>query len=317
MKRFFVYQLRKNLYRLFITVAIAVLFTSSLYMTEAGRNDSLQALSMKFLLWPLSVFLPIADFTFCHDKKAVDCYYSAPITRKKLFGVKMLCGLCEIAVASVALLAAIIVLSVLRNDSNHSGILSFIPEYMWLLICAMGQYCAVAFFYTRANSSGDGVVFAVAYGFMGVLTVNTLGNLFMSNTLSDYSRCFSYFTPFTVGMSVFEEVTTVERLVCFAMLILSFIAGAYMVMSADKKKAEDVLQRSDSLWGYKTLIPLFSACAVYFASVMMLLVVFVIIIGFTISCLYAKGIHHTKKTILPLIIGICVGLLMALSKGHR
>lgn len=140
----------------FITCTTATGFKSAKYAVDL--------LGISLVLGILTYVLVPIVFSFVHDKKAVDSYFSLPVTRKEMINTSLL-------FIYIVILVPFIILSIVCffiGISSH-GINSFFAYLGYQLIAIIGVCLIVLFntnLYIVTNSSFDGVVMMLAYGIM-------------------------------------------------------------------------------------------------------------------------------------------------------
>lgn len=294
MKKYFKYQLKKNLLPLAVLTAFAmILYVLPLaignynYWNYQGYGHV--NIYSGFILAALGImcaFAPVAMFSYKMKKRSVDMYYSLPLSKTKIFAVHFIVGFLVVLAAYSAAywLGFVIVVAKIRK--------LYYIYYLWMylasLIPAFIIYTLSAFSFTRANTLVDGVIFIilthcalfiVAGGLQSVLGrvdynyneyINP-GSFIASGPLISVGEAFGDLIRegahtgysgwgFSVswGSSDIEIYNIVNDIVAFGLTTLAAGgATAAMFLTERNCKAENCAQISESIFGYKSMIPIY------------------------------------------------------------
>lgn len=274
------FELKKNLWAFVVLTAVctipyvAQLSTMTMSYTyedwatkeEMVRITSSQIGTVFVMLGALCYIIPILVYSFKTSKRGVDGYYSLPLKKEKLYLVKTVLGLLLVLVPyTVAFWGGFFTL--LCREGNPYAMVWYVPAYFGSLLLGICLFGINAFLFTRANKAGDGVVFMLAYipffwmlyaYFVqvfdqphyfynnyetGLLTFGGLINF--GDTISD--RIMRYVN------SQFSPLTFI------VMPVLGAIGYFLLFFNLRYERAENAEQVSDSWYGYKTLIPLYTS----------------------------------------------------------
>lgn len=287
MKKYFLYELKKSRWQLIIITAICTLLSAtvaavmpmqSVYKYYNGQGELitrvttnsplilLLALMMNFMCF----VAPALVYSFKMNKRSVDCYYALPLKKTKLYFVKTLIGLLIVFIPfTVAYWTTFFVYLIRPN--NPYEMVWFVPIYFGLLFFGVCLYGYNAFAFTRANSVQDGVALMMGYSVVMLLIalvpfVLSEGKIFANgwyllDFIPEWGPCF--FTSKMETLVVGGEWEANEyglNVMTFLMPLLRGAAGYALLFALLKyEKAEDSQQVCESWFGYKTLIPIFTA----------------------------------------------------------
>lgn len=351
MKRYFLYQLKKNL----LPLACLTLFCILVYVLPVAVQDfsywnrngdagiyyvELCYSNISVALAIISVVIPISLFSYKMNRRSIDLHYALPVNRNKILAVNFFVGLILMYVSySVAYWLGFIVVAV-KVERLH--LIYYLYLYLASIIPAFIPYAVTAFVFTRANTIVDGIIsVALAFCLPAVLlaTVESLIGSFdwyPSGVSYDYFFAFSPLTVETncigraivkgevikwfesgdyVG-SVQQDVSALAGGVLWT--ILSALATAGLIVGEKNCKAENCGQISESIFCYKLQIPIYTVCAV--AACMYGLMTDVIIVSvcaiafgaFLLSVIYKRRIKLGWRYTLVLLACIVGGLLIGL-----
>lgn len=252
------------------------------------RNVNLYLVEILIAAGLMAVITPVYMFAYKMNKRSVDMYYSLPVTRTTIFAVHFLAGLvCLYAAYTLSYWIGFVVAAI---KIRRLKLVYYLYIYLSTLIPVFAIYAVSTFLYTRANTVIDGIVFIIA-GFLagGALTFaaeNISAELFDTyysfnavaftpmGLLNSTSRLISAISGGGVDLWDFSESLYPARFLRDITELtggilytgLSGIATAYMLKTERDCRAENCQQISESLFGYKTVIPLYLiSCCVWFA----------------------------------------------------
>lgn len=338
MRKFLLRDLKKNWWLLLILTAVCVLpyvaTTSTSPMTMewwVGEGEPMKQMPASPNLWMVGMQLimltfiaPVAVFSFKMNKRSVDCFYAMPIKRWKLFLAKCLLGLVLVLLPfTLSYWSGFFAL--LIRKGNPYEMLWYLPAYFALLLYGVCLFGWHSFLYTRANKPFDGLVFLFAYIFVGaMLATSVLGGLGLDGaydyvvmeSIQDYigfGGVISFYgnmEHLITGDSV--ELWTVESFLIPALL---GVAG-YLLLFAllPLQKAEDAEQVSNDWFGYKILIPLYTAYCLGMSIYIQSVVLGCVVVAFTfVGCVvWRRKFRIGKIGWIVLGAGLLVGVILGI-----
>lgn len=321
MKKYFVYELKKSLFVMCIlAVLTAAIYEVSILMSaedilEWGSRrmptDSIVAIG-----GALSVIIPIWKLEYLMKKRSVDLYYSLPLSHTCILAVKFSVGLIVLfssfTVAYwVGSFTAMATFGALLNNVN------FVLMYFAMLIPMAVIYSMTSFIFTRANRFVDGIAFVIMTGmslgtvvevisqFMGVYGVTLFFTPFGAMSLISWY----FFGNFFKNISSAVDVSFMQWVGMITVALLGIAAAIGLFFSERVAKAENCEQLSESYFGYKTMILLYTFSLALLGTLnSYLLTVLVAGAAYAVSTLYKRtakiGWKFGVKVGIAFIVGV-------------
>lgn len=288
MIRYLKYELKKNFWTLVVLTAIAVIIyvvtvsTSKLFYRPIGPlspdrpttvinglaepiNQSPQISLIYTILGIFCAVVPVLMYSFKMNKRSVDAFYSLPIKKEKMYLVKTLVGLLLVLIPyTIAYWLGFLTIA-LRENYFH--LIYYIPGYFGGLLFGVCLYGIYAFAFTRANRVVDGVVFMLAYTFLGLVVAAVLLAASPKIFSEEIYRFLSFGELITFSSHIEAllrdgELTagadggwTVSEFL--SPILLASIAYFLTFFLLRYEKGEEAEQNSDTWFGYRVLIPLY------------------------------------------------------------
>jgi hypothetical protein len=292
MKKYFLYELKKARWELIILTVIFTLLCGTVaavspmqtkYEHYNGYGEWVTSVWIETPVITLAIGLlalmcyaaPAGVYAFKMNKRSVDCYYALPIKKEKLYFIKALIGLLLVAIPfTVAYWTTFFVYLIRPNNPYEMG--WFVPTYFGLLFFALCLFGYNAFAFTRGNSMQDGITFMVAYSLV-LLCVALVPFLWSEGKLFSWQVLLGFWPGYGGIMfsgNMIERIMGADGVyllstdlkldaLTFIMPALQGAAGyGLLFVLLRKDKAEDSQQVCESWFGYKTLIPIFTAVAI-------------------------------------------------------
>lgn len=328
MRKFLRFELKKMLPYLLLTTALIsityMIFLATMKMSWVvdGRifigEPHFWVLHIALVL--LAFINPIIVYSFKMTKRGVDGYYALPINRRKLFLIKTLVGIILTLVPfTVAYLGGVIVL--LCRTGNPYYMQWYAIGYLGFVLLGICIFGVNAFAFTRANRIGDGILFMIAYAFIGSLTVayveraaHTIAYWWIDESFSIWGSI----SAFGGLMSDFIMNNHNPNWTWWIFLYPTVVGVAcYMAMFVllKKEKSESAEQISEGWWGYKSIIPVYTALGIGVLPFNWLGLALVVIASIAVTMLYRCKLLFSWKYWLMIGIGITVGVLLMLLVG--
>lgn len=346
MKKYFLYELKKSAF----TIGCLSLIAVALYITPILTSTTLLSRVFGTYLWfistiggVLAVCVPIWIYAYKMKKRSVDLYYSLPLSHQKILLVKFLIGLVAVYVPyTVAYwLGAITVL--IKVGSEIPTCIYYIPQYFSSIIPIYFIYAISSFVFTRANKLIDGIVFLCFWAFVFMLVAALFEKWtwdimqisdFQQTNFAIYPVCYAPFAPLDWTTTRFQELMLQQNATSFdaaelANVIVGFSLTALQAVGATlglffmekRAKAENCEQISDSVFGYKTMIPLYTAglLALYdfslgaiFSDFFLILFVFTAVASFAITAIYKRTFKIERRQAVIYGVALEIGVLLSL-----
>lgn len=277
MKRFlsfFIYELKKNIWTLVVLSALCIFpYVSTLssmemkftYETEGTLHTYIETPQIGTVLTMLGILcfvVPVLVFSFKMNKRGVDAYYSLPLKKEKLYLVKSLVGLILVFVP-FTLAYWLGFLALLVREGNPYQMAWYVPGYFGAVYQGLMLFGINAFLFTRANKTSDGVIFMLAYTLLGPLICSYLSSVLdVRLKVESYLMTFGGLVSFGNMISnaiVGGNIASWSYLMYTVPAIFGTISWALLFFNLRFERAEDAEQISESWFGYKVVIPLYTA----------------------------------------------------------
>ncbi len=333
MWRYFVYEFKKNLWAFLIITAlclipyVAQLSTMDLRYrvvdwTEDGEpfwrtyyicDPNLSYIFGALIL--LCFIVPMLTYSFKMNKRGVDGYYSLPLRKEKLYLVKTLVGLfLVLAPFTIAYWGGF--LTLLCRKGNPYDMVWYVPAYFGFLVLAVFTYGINAFVFVRANRVWDGLVFMLAYAVMGLVLVSFVEDVFNVTIRYHHEQNFSTWG----GMLSFCENMTdyiLGKKADWSPWIFVYpmvVGGAAWILFFSLlrfEKGESAEQTSDSWFGYRILIPFYTAMLVGMNSINVVNIGLAAVASIVATVVYRHKFRFHWKYWIMIGIGVFVGILFS------
>ena len=327
MKRYFRYEFVKNLKMLGLLTAICsvvyvVTMASSRLVAPGGANRpwTSQIGVIYTLLGILSFVVPALMYSFKMNKRSADVFYSLPLKREKIYLVKTLVGLILVLLPyTVAYFLGFITVA-LRE--NYYRLLWYLPGYFGGLFFGICMYGVSAFAFTRANRVIDGVIFMGFYALVGVfvgdVTLRLIGA--GSSAYAIWKDISESFSPVSCFIQWNENIDSLLRdyeaswnlpmfLFPFLFAAVGYAAFFFLIRY---EKAENSEQNSDSWFGYRTMIPVYTALLIGILGGGWIFVALFAVSAIVLTVVYTRKVLFSWKYWLMIAIGVAAGLVLNL-----
>ncbi len=339
MKKYFIYQLKKNL----LTLACFTLFCIVMYVIPIAvhdysrwNDDTCYYMDGSYLsniaiaLGIMCILIPILVFSYKMNKRSIDMNFSLPVSRTKIFVAHFLVGLIMMYVAySVAYWLGFVIIAI---KVKKLFLIWYLYIYLASLIPAFIFYSIAAFAFTRANTIIDGIITIVCILLLPALITcvlynwasvnpgtflpfaplydvfNKLGNGIINGNVEPLFASFQ--KPYDMHIR-FECITEVCMFVGEILwLLLSIGATIGAIMTERNCKAENCGQRSESIFCYKSIIPIYTISFVALAGNSIVPILAVIFAEFVVSIIYKRTIKIGWKYFALLLVYVIGGILL-------
>lgn len=329
MKKYFTYELKRNLLPLAVFTAIACLicaiFGATSYIVSA-YNGTVRAVNSVIgaptaILCILCTIVPVMQFSYRMETRSADLWLSLPVKREKQLLVRLLVGLLLAFIPYTA--AYWVQFFILLCRENAFDLIHYLSYYAASLPLGALLFGVNSFVFSRANTVWDGLAFLLGWSFllaMPFLYLNTYIYSFWKYVSAD---AFITYAPLNYAAKWFDGLicgnteSFAEAAYLFPVAAATGI-GAYagLFLYAGRDKAESAGQISDSPWGYKTLLPLyvffFAACnSPDNGSMFWILSALILVLGFALYVLYRRSFRLKKQDVLLLLLAFAAGVALA------
>lgn len=341
MKKYLLYELKKSSFVILcITVVMAAVYfialaTEFMYYPEPSST----------LLWVIAAaggvvaaIMPAYVFEYKMKRRSADLYYSLPLSHRHILTVKYILGIIAVFAPYTAVywLGAFIGMGMAFSKINA---VFYLAHFFASIIPIYIIYSISSFIYTRANTAGDGYIFCIFWTFASLLIMTVL-HACTNRGDQSYNAYFDpilglvraddyifpdYYTPYmplnfvtqmlqarlVKGYDYETYYTTAQTVnICLGMtlnVLLSIGATVGLFITEGKLKAENVSQISDSYFGYKVMIPLYTFCLAFLCSGEIVLLILLAIASFLVTVGYKRTLKIGWLSVIwiaaPLVLG--------------
>ena len=338
MKKYFVYELKKSLFGIgCIAIAAVVLYVIPVLSASGSRYPTGLLAGISAIGGVIALGVPVWLLSYKMRRRSVDLYYALPLPRVKILSVRLLVGL--IAVFAPYTLAYLLgaIVSAVRFSGQLRGVI-FLANYLASLIPILIIYAVSAFVFTRANSFFDGIVFLAFWGLIMLLFGALLTEFYIIGSYVN-GEAFSPYGALNTSTRYFMDVIQIpsgtqlppgvdypvgadfaldaEEIVGLVLCPLMGIgSGIGLFLLEPRSKAEQVGQISDSLFGYKSMLPAYTVLLMAMFdlsySMMFVTVAVVIVLMFALTAIYRHTVKIGWKQAVVYGASILVGLMLGL-----
>ena len=352
-KKYFVAELKKHLIPMVVlTVMLTTVHAIQLFLrVSIFRPNNFNSAYLGFpiaALIAMTLIVPLFMFSFKMNARQIDMLYSLPIRREKIYLVKSLVGLITIAAPFTIMFWIGVLVTLTANIGfNYAGFL-----LVWLigLVLMVFLFGFVAFIFTRANRIIDGIIIIVVY--LGIfslfMTYVWFAHIHVSGHFDDVASNPLFYSPISafVVMGMQLERLIIRNIPYFGSwwgsyppvprerpplprhLWVSYVylgltgAAAWFGLfftAAKFEKAETSQRTSDTLWGYRVIIPTTLALAMslipmrearYF---LLFIIPAALIVGVVWFIIYRRTVKLKWYDLVSVAGSVVVGIIMSLA----
>ena len=248
-REYFTYLFKSKKYLL-----IFILVITLLNIIGTG-NDEVSLVIQGFLCTVLAYLIPCHIFSYVHDKKAVDTYFSIPVSRKAMLITGII--FCAI-VAYVPFVLSFTFYAV----SEDLGILVLVTGLLKMLLVALTLVCFNTSLYLIGNNVFDGITMLAAYSVLPAILLGALevfGDSFVAGRGFDTSFV-SYLSPIFISADMFLDIVEFSMVDIrnVVALILYLVLSAYLLYRFYvEREVERAGTPSDKFYSYPLVIYLY------------------------------------------------------------
>lgn len=346
MKKYFVYELKKSLF----TIGLLTLVAIVVYLVTIVNQSVSHVSASGTCLWAISLFggilaalVPLWVFNYKMKRRSVDLYFSLPLSHARLLAVKFLIGLIAVfAPYTVAYWVGALFAMVRFPEMLYP--VYYLPQYFASLLPVYFIYAISSFAFTRANTRLDGFFFIAAWMFAVTLVVVILNTLtckvYYDQSLVIQQYLYpAYYLPFApldfvtthfqqhlaqyLNVHVYNySAAEIANIVVGFTLTTLMAAGATagLLLAERRVKAEAAGQISNSWFGYRVMIPLYTVLLLgYTRSIGLFATIFYVLLAllsFAMTALYKRTLKIGWKQAIVYAIPLIVGVLLIALMQH-
>ena len=299
-KAYFNYIFKRSSMRLLVTLAIAV--TVTMWEALLAKEDSnMQTVSI--ILRLLCTVVPPLELCTFKNRRNADILFSLPVSRKKQALAHYLNGLIQVIVTYACCFAAVTIYYSLALKKEN--LQYYFVYFLLSLILSTFIYSVLMFAFNQANTVIDGIIFELLVGFGGIWVMAFVSVLFDLKWGLIYC---SLYAPLGVDglFQIVKEnsfiMATGGVWLCVAWSIIGVACLVGYFITFDRIRAEKIGGISDSVFGYKTLIPIWAYTLL--ATLGGLLCVFIYICMLVGYIIFRRGFKLTKNDYLTMLCSL-------------
>ncbi|VEU80378.1 hypothetical protein [Haploplasma axanthum] len=331
MKKYFKYLFKTNILQtVILTVLPTMLFVAILAGTGMYSSDYVQfGLQIPYIItvgvvlaFIVAALVFIFRFAKFKNKQQVDLYYSLPLNKEKIIKTNIYFGLIQIAIAVTVMFFFGILVHSIKTDFQYAwGYLILV--YLVTLLFVGIMYSISLFILFRANSVIDGIIFIIGWFLVLVLLGQLLSEITNDITYSNafvplyaMDRMITNFYYKAAEQSIEYKMNTGIIINLVWVFMLTALSLTYGILNLQNEKTELIGTESNSLFGYKTLIPLGTFLITsnmindFQNSENIIYLIIIVIFAFILYAIYRKGFKIKKYDILALLIAIALGSIV-------
>lgn len=311
--------LKSFLYIVVICMAITFVFAINGQISINYKNEMEYASLIGVpatLLIICAYVIPVMEFSVFKKRVNLDCLYALPINRRELAVVHYITGLMMLVIPYT--LSYLLNALLLLRAPEAFDFSPLLPYYFVSLALGISQYSLFVFVFHKANTKGDGIWFIILWSFVLVLVLGALREMDIIDVYqTQFGIPWGLLTELTPGYSYLiegipewstwspDEMWENNQIVWFVIWLLAGIAATVgYVLDFGKQRTEKTGEISDSVFGYKVLIPVYAIAGMitFYVSdtpVFWLIIEIIAISGYTI---YRRGFHYKKSDIIILVL---------------
>ncbi|MBR6071417.1 MAG: hypothetical protein IKP77_01125 [Acholeplasmatales bacterium] len=285
-------------------------------------NTGVPLLSVIMII--LATIVPVYEFSFKMRKTGCDLFYSLPIKRKKLFIFKYIFGICEMLAIFLVIFIIVSTYAIATLSGKEFLDNIFHPGYYYLyliVIIFMGilLYSWVSFFYTRGKTILDGVVGVILSSI--IVMAITFGLFVYIYDMIDYKSpvkeyLMGYHYPpqavlYEMGYFIEQLIKGNEIEYSIVPTIIGMGASALSVplfiIFSGHDKAEESQDISNSIFLYKTMLPILIVSLFLFCEVSNFSFIAIVIGGYIGYAIYNRHFLLKKNDLIVFSISLILG----------
>ena len=344
-KRYFVYQIKQSVLRTIVFTVLSVMICMSITGSYiAPEMDMHKSTGIEMLATVIGLFctlVPMLELSCFKNRRNLDTLYFFPIKRERMALAHYLSGAMQILVTYTVSFIAIWLTLIFKTKCFS---LEYMPlYYVCSLVVGMVLYSIVCFIFGEANTVADGVIFVALWFFVIFIVAFTVRTNLLRPFLADtqiwldtatLANWGTLYAPINNLTVIFQNLIESNQqnnyydyTATYAQIYLSqaYMFGVWAVVGLaaafsffvrfKRKGAHMAGESSDSIFGYRLLIPVYgySLLLMYSDLDIMTIIIFVLMLaGYFI---YRRGFRIKKSDIIIIVCGILPMILSGILSG--
>ena len=280
------------------------------------RRTSVEFSVITFILGTLCFFVPIMELEPFKIRRNIDTLFNLPVSKFKMGLAHYLNGL--IHIVGIFTVCSIYTGLYLISKSNELNLIKFIPYYFLSVLFGIFLYSFVSFAFYQGNTLTDGTLILILYSFVFMLFIGVINN-FRDDRVGFDAAPYTAFSPISYIVSIYTNLieksdnyyySNTETYISFVFWTIIGIVSIFgFLYTFAKKKAEDVGEVSNSIFGYKILIPIYTYLLLFISQELDFLHLLIIISAYIGFIIYRRTIKLKKSDYICLALSIVPILL--------
>lgn len=328
MKKYFLYELKKNLLPIVVLTVICcliyvayVLNARFVYYYPDGKPSPSGSLNWmpEVFLCVLCTIVPVMMFSFKMNRRVIDGVYSLPLKREKIYLIKSLVGLIMVFIPYITSYWLGFIVTACKE--HVFDMVWFVPVFFISIPLAVLLFGINSFAFARANKVHDGILFIGLFALAAVAAL-VFVDKFADLRYTDFSYWFTY-SPLVYTFSKYNSMINAQYYIFYykyewLLYLFGGLTGAAcwtgLFIGAKTDKAEDAEQVSSSWFGYKTFIPFYMVLLFGLIEMFGYESIYIVLIpigGLIAYIIYRQSFKLKKNDWLMLGIAIIAGIIFA------
>ncbi len=321
-KEYFTYLLKSKKYLLIFILLIAIL------NTLGSGDDHIGMVIQGFLCTVLTYLIPCNVFSYVHDRKAVDTFFSIPVSRKAML-------MTGVVFCALAAYVPFMVTFSFYAVSESIGIVSYVVFMLKILLVAFTLVVFNTTLYLIGNNIFDGVTMIGAYSMLPVVLLAAIA-VFSDSYIAGggFDTSFvSYLSPVFISTDLFFDMfdASIVNIKNVLALLIYLVIFAYLLYRSYVERAvERAGTPSTKIYSYPLVIYLYVILILFmisssfnygyislsnFISDMFIVYLMLFVIYVAAHFVYKRKLYFSYK--LPLVFVLAALLTIGFSSAAR
>jgi len=275
----------------------------------------------------------IAPLVFFYKMRRinVDHYYQLPIKKEKIYIIHYIVGLLFIIIP-ITICFIVNMIQIVTKPNLFDMKYAFI-FFGTLILILITSYTIFSFSFTRCNNIIDGILNIFLYTILPFFIISSLllifnvinkeNLMFIPENNGFYGLIYTPISKLTYNLNEAflghsNEFTTLDFISFGCWGAAAIILGILSIVLIKHDKAENSMQKSESWFGHKTIVPIITITTISFFTIdeyFILGLLTISIVSYGLYALAERNIKIGKKNLIVLGICIAVGVLLSIITG--
>ena len=253
---------------LFLVIIGFVSYNLPLLVQYVGGRLSPNTTGLAAFLIISGLFIPIYEGRVLKNKRGGDMFYSLPLNKTQLNFKIYLKGLIQIVTAFIIIY--LFGLIIMLSRGYGFDYINYLPLFFFSLISLIGYYSLNWFAFSKGNSLIDGIIMIAIYNILPLVvfgaalilvtfrfSYRNLSLYLPSSMITNFTKYyFDILTNNQSNMAINLDFVAGVLIPSLIWLAISMGLLIFNLLYTKNIRPEDIEQKSDSYFSYRTLIPL-------------------------------------------------------------